>query len=201
MSRPTKAEIIKQMSDRQVTAQLVFTQLILLALALIISFFLFESYLADWLVLFHVSLAELFWFGLIPGLSILLIDFILMRTMPKRYYDDGGINEKVFRTRSIPSILWLTLLVAVSEEMLFRGVLHTEFGYVLASVLFAVMHIRYLNKPVLLISVLIVSFFIGYMFEMTGSLPVTILSHFVVDAVLGLWIRFGLWEGRTINAK
>ncbi|WP_342708396.1 CPBP family intramembrane glutamic endopeptidase [Halobacillus alkaliphilus] len=131
------------------------------------------------------------WFGVLPGFIVLLIDFILMNTLPKQYYDDGGINNKVFKNRSIPGIIGVTLLVAVSEEMLFRGVLHTEYGYWAASLLFALLHFRYLSKIVLLISVLFVSFFIGYMFELTGSLTVTITAHFIIDVVLAMWIRLG----------
>src|SRR5699024_11474282 len=62
-------------------------------------------------------------------------------------------------------------------ELLFRGVLQTTFGYIPASVIFALVHVRYLSKPVLLISVLLISFFIGYLFEVTGNLYVTILDR------------------------
>ncbi|WP_404453206.1 type II CAAX prenyl endopeptidase Rce1 family protein [Oceanobacillus kapialis] len=47
-----------------------------------------------------------------------------------------------------------------------------------------------MKKPVLFISVLLVSFYIGYLFEQTGNLIVTITAHFIVDFLLGLTIRF-----------
>lgn len=196
MKRKRQADLIKQMSDREVVIQLAATQLILLAVALVISLFLFDSYWAEWLGFFSITPSRWVLYGVIPGLLILLIDLALMYILPKKYYDDGGINEKVFENRTVRGILFLTVLIACSEEMLFRGVLHTELGYVPASVLFAVIHFRYLTKPVLLLSVLFVSFFIGYMFEVTGSLTVTITAHFIVDFVLGLWIRWGKWGGR-----
>ncbi|MCA0970312.1 CPBP family intramembrane metalloprotease [Halobacillus litoralis] len=195
MRRNRQAELIRQMSDREVTLQLVITQLILLVTALVVSLFVFDAFWADWLTFFPITIEKWLWYGVFPGVLILLIDLMLMYSLPKKYYDDGGINEKVFENRSVLSILFLTLLIAFSEEMLFRGVLHTSLGYIPASILFAVIHFRYLTKPVLIISVLFVSFLIGYMFEVTGNLTVTITAHFIVDFVLGLWIRFGKWGG------
>ncbi|WP_079479921.1 CPBP family intramembrane glutamic endopeptidase [Halobacillus salinus] len=196
MKRKRQADLIKQMSDKEVAVQLAVTQLILLAVALVTSLFLFESYWSEWLSMFPLSYENWLMLGVLPGLLILLIDLALMYTLPKKYYDDGGINEKVFENRSFSGVLFLTLLVAISEEMLFRGVLHNELGYIPASILFAVIHIRYLSKPVLLLSVLFVSFLIGYMFEVTGSLTATITAHFIVDFVLGLWIKLGKWGGK-----
>ncbi|MEC3884699.1 CPBP family intramembrane metalloprotease [Halobacillus litoralis] len=193
MKRKSQSELIMEMNDREITLQLVLTQLSILILAIIGSVFLFDAFWADWSSQVGFHLNELLLYGLIPGLMVLLIDLFLVYRLPQRMYDDGGINVKVFKNRSSLSIIGITLLVAVSEEMLFRGVLHAEFGYVVASVLFAVMHIRYLTKIVLLISVLFVSFFIGYMYEMTGNLLVTILAHFLIDVVLAFWIRFGKW--------
>ncbi|WP_394217415.1 CPBP family intramembrane glutamic endopeptidase [Halobacillus trueperi] len=193
MKRKSQSELILEMNDREITLQLVLTQLSILILALIGSVFLFDAFWADWRsqIDFHVN--ELLVYGLIPGLMVLLIDLFLVYRLPQRMYDDGGINVKVFKNRSSISIIGITLLVAVSEEMLFRGVLHAEFGYIVASILFAVMHIRYLTKIVLLVSVLFVSFFIGYMYELTGNLLVTIFAHFLIDVVLAFWIRFGKW--------
>lgn len=195
MKRNNQAQMITQMSDKEVTVQLVLTQLIIMSLALIGSVFLFESFWGDWSTLFVLDLRLLFLYGVLPGLMVLLIDGFLVYRLPQRMYDDGGINSKVFKNRTALGIIGITLFVAVSEEMLFRGVLHTEFGYIAASVLFAVMHIRYLTKIVLFISVLFVSFFIGYMFEITGSLLVTITAHFIIDVVLAFGIRYGKWGG------
>lgn len=195
MKHKDQAAIIKQMSDQEVTLQLILTQLIILSMSIIGSAILFESFWDGWTQQFNLNMNQWIWFGILPGLMVLLIDYILMYSLPERFYDDGGINVKVFQNRSIQGIIGITFLVAFSEEMLFRGVLHTEFGYITASLLFAVMHIRYLTKIVLFISVLFVSFFIGYMFEITGSLIVTITAHFIIDLVLAFWIRFGKWGG------
>src|SRR5699024_498053 len=182
-------ELIKQMTDKELKKQVILSQLIFITIGIILSIFLFEE-MSDWLLYFNWNPKEVFYYGVISGLIIVSIDLIIMYIFPGRYYDDGGINEKLFKNLSISDIFCVTLIIAVSEEILFRGVVQTTFWYVFTSVLFALMHIRYLKKPVLLISVLLISFYIGYLFELTGNLYVTITSHFTVDFLLGLFIRF-----------
>ncbi|MBN8234727.1 CPBP family intramembrane metalloprotease [Halobacillus kuroshimensis] len=191
--RKAQQEMIQEMSDKQITFHLLLTQMIILSAAVVASAFLFDPFLSEWQEQFHINWRDWWLYGVIPGLIVLLIDLFLMYVLPESAYDDGGVNKRVFASRSFPGIIFITLLVAVSEEMLFRGVLHHEFGYITASVLFAILHIRYLKRVVLLLSVLFVSFFIGYMYEATGSLAVTITAHFIIDVVLGVWIRLGKW--------
>lgn len=184
-----QSELIQQMSDKELKQQLFISQFIFIAFSIILSFFLFEK-MSEWLNYFRWLPGQIFYYGIIPGLIIVGIDLVLMYIFPVRYYDDGGVNERIFRQRSVPGIFIIALFVALSEELLFRGVIQTTTGYVFTSVVFALIHFRYLKKPVLLISVIFISFYIGYMFEITENLYVTITSHFVVDFLLGLLIRF-----------
>jgi uncharacterized protein len=119
----------------------------------------------------------------------LAIDFLLMRYLPEHWYDDGGINEKIFQNRSIPHIFFLCLLIAFSEELLFRGVIQTHFGLFVASIVFALLHVRYLEKWFLFVMVVLLSFFLGYIYQRTNSLWVTIFAHFLIDFILAIDIR------------
>ncbi|MCD5323028.1 MULTISPECIES: CPBP family intramembrane glutamic endopeptidase [Pontibacillus] len=184
-----QAELIQNMTDRQVVTQLYITQLLILLVSLGSSLYLFDGY-TDWYELFQWDLKDIFYYGGSAALFILLLDVLLMKIMPKRFYDDGGINEKVFRNLPLMEIFALTFFVACAEELLFRGIIQTEFGYLAASIIFALVHIRYLNKPVLFVSVLAISFYIGWMYEITGNLWVTIFAHFLIDLVLGIMIRY-----------
>ncbi|MFA1820682.1 lysostaphin resistance A-like protein [Virgibacillus oceani] len=184
-----QSEIIKQLSDEELKQQLFISQGLFLVLAIVLSFFLFQD-LNEWLLYFNWEPEKIIFYGIIPGLIIVVIDIILVLALPKHYYDDGGINERVFKGQSVRFVFMLSLIVATAEELLFRGVLQTTFGYIIASTIFALVHFRYLTKPVLLISILFVSFYIGYLFEITGNLLVTITAHFTVDFLLGLLIRF-----------
>ncbi|GGK06498.1 CAAX amino protease [Lentibacillus kapialis] len=182
-------DIVKQLTDKELTKQLIFSQSLLLILSIFLSFLLFDS-MNDWLRYFSFKIDDLIYYGILPGFSIIIIDLLLMYILPKKYYDDDGINDRIFKNRSLKGIVGIALMVAITEELLFRGVIQTMFGYLAASILFALVHIRYLKKPVLLISVLFVSFYIGYMFFLTKNLLVTIIAHFTVDFVLGVIIRF-----------
>ncbi|WP_369413903.1 CPBP family intramembrane glutamic endopeptidase [Aquibacillus saliphilus] len=183
-----QADLIHRLTDYQLKQQLLLSQFFLFALSLLLSLFLFEKF-SVWFTLVEWSFTELFYYGVVPGVIVVVIDLLLMYSLPKKLYDDGGINEKIFKNRSVPDIFVISLIVALSEEMLFRGVIHTVFGYFIASFLFAIVHIRYLTKPVLLISIVLVSFYLGYMYEITSNLLVTIIAHFIIDFFLALTIR------------
>lgn len=182
-------ELIQQMSPEELKKQVILSQLFFLLIGIILSFFFFDHY-SNWFFYFKWDPNEILYYGLVPGLIIVIMNVILVRIIPKRYFDDGGINEKLFKDRSISDIFVIAFIVAISEELLFRGVIQTTFGFIFASSIFALVHIRYLKKPVLLISVLLVSFYIGYLFVLTENLLVTIFTHFIVDFLLGILIRF-----------
>ncbi|MCP3025825.1 CPBP family intramembrane glutamic endopeptidase [Halobacillus sp. A5] len=187
MAKISQRELIRRMSTREITKHLIVTQLILLTIAVLSSAFLFVDPVNKWLSLFNAG-PEILWFGVMPAIIVISIDFILMFLLPERFYDDGGINQKVFQNQKAVNIFWLTLLIAICEEVLFRGVIQTSFGYLAAGTLFALIHFRYLKKVVLFVSVLLVSYFLGYMFHITENLLVTITSHFLIDFILGIWI-------------
>ncbi|RPF55745.1 CPBP family intramembrane glutamic endopeptidase [Aquisalibacillus elongatus] len=186
--RKTQAEIVKQLSHRELMLNVYFSQLLFLGLAIVFAIFMFQD-ISDLFQLFKWNPREILLFGLVPGLLVVLIDILLIRWLPEKAYDDGGINQKVFENASITGIFLIALVVSVSEELLFRGVIQTNFGYIFASLIFALIHFRYLKKIVLLVSVLLLSFLIGYMYVLTENLLVTITAHFTIDFLLGIYYR------------
>lgn len=184
-----QSELIKQLSDEDLKKNLIFTQFIFIIVSALLSLFLFDDFY-EWLLYFKWDAAEILYYGCFSGLAITAISFILMKVFPAEAFDDGGINIRIFSGKKIRFILFISLLIAISEELLFRGVIQTTFGFIFASIFFAVIHVRYLKKPVLFISVLFVSFYIGFLFELTENLFVTITVHFIVDFLLGLYICF-----------
>ncbi|WP_077621698.1 CPBP family intramembrane glutamic endopeptidase [Sediminibacillus massiliensis] len=196
MKFTNQAKIARKMPYKQLIKQLYLSQFIFFLFTLGISLFLFDSP-SRWLGLFSWKPQQLFFYGVIPGLVVVLIDLVLVRVFPEESFDDGGINEKVFRNASIPHIFLLAAVISISEELLFRGVLQTELGYITASLLFALVHFRYLTKPVLLFSVLVLSFFIGWLYETTANLLTTITAHFLIDLLLGLIIKSKKGKGES----
>jgi membrane protease YdiL (CAAX protease family) len=85
---------------------------------------------------------------------------------------------------------FLSLIVAMSEEILFRGVLQSQFGIWIASLLFALVHFRYLSNLFLFTITIGLSFSLGILFFLTENLLTVIVAHFVIDFILGLLIRY-----------
>ncbi|ADU94627.1 CPBP family intramembrane glutamic endopeptidase [Geobacillus sp. Y412MC52] len=184
-----QSEQIQHMTDREVLFHLYVTQGLLLLAAGGCSLFLFDW--AEWRRLWRFDLTDVLLYGAGGAALVLAVDFLAMRYLPDDWHDDGGVNEKIFRGRSIPHLFFLCALIAVTEEWLFRGVVQTHWGLGAASVVFALLHVRYLEKWFLFLMVMLVSLFLGMLYEQTGSLWVTITAHFLIDFVLALHIRSG----------
>src|SRR5690606_27116232 len=126
--------------------------------------------LSSFLEIFKINPREIFLIGGGTAGIVIIFDLCMMKFLPKSMYDDGGINERIFQQRNILHILFLCVLISVTEEILFRGILQSHFGIYIASLIFALLHIRYLNKWLLLVSVVLISFLLGIVFEITNNL-------------------------------
>lgn len=178
-------ELIKEISDREMLYHLYATQVILLIISFVLGLFLFDN-LSSFLDLFIWKDIRVITIGGLAGILVVLLDVVLMRVLPSSYYDDGGLNVKIFRNRSILHIAFIAAVVATCEEILFRGVIQTHFGLVVTSVIFALVHYRYLFNWFLFVNITALSFFIGYIYSITENLVVTIFMHFIIDFLLGV---------------
>ncbi|KAB7708884.1 CPBP family intramembrane metalloprotease [Bacillus aerolatus] len=188
MKKNKQADLIHRMTDEEVLNALYLTQLFLLVLSFIIGLFLFKDFFSFYR-LFQWSMIDIFVIGGGAGLVVVIIDLYLMKSLPEKYYDDGGINERLFAGRSTGEIFWIAVLVAVAEEVFFRGMIQTALGFIPASIIFAMIHVRYLAQWYLTLNVILLSFGIGWLFEWTGNLAAVIMMHFTIDFLLGLAIR------------
>ncbi|MGM9925980.1 MAG: lysostaphin resistance A-like protein [Bacillus sp. (in: firmicutes)] len=182
-----QAELIKDIPDGVLVLNVWLSQAIVLALSAILAFFLFDD-LSDFLTLFQLDDPVIGW-GALAGIGVVIIDLILMKVVPASFYDDGGINERVFRNLSYAHIFLLTAVVACCEEILFRGVIQSNTNLWIASIIFALVHYRYLFNPFLLINVSLLSLFMGLLFEVTNNVVVSIAAHFIIDFLLGIFIK------------
>ncbi|WP_078432749.1 CPBP family intramembrane glutamic endopeptidase [Metabacillus halosaccharovorans] len=190
-------ELIKQLTDKQIVQNLYFTQLLLICFSFVLGIFLFHD-VYEFFQLFHKRDLQFIYYGMGTALFVIIVDFIIFKLAPKNLVDDGGINEKIFQKRSVPHIIFLTALIAVSEEILFRGVIQTHFGLWIASLIFAVLHFRYLSKWLLFIMVISISFLLGVVYEITENLYTTILAHFLIDLIFAIQIRVQYVRGENI---
>ncbi|WHY75913.1 type II CAAX endopeptidase family protein [Neobacillus sp. WH10] len=181
-------EIIASLTDKELLYHLYLTQIILLAISFILGFLLFDHF--SYLNQIHLGEIDIIAIGIPAGFTVVIIDIGLMKWLPSSYYDDGGLNERIFKNRNVIHIFVIALLVAFSEELLFRGIIQTKVGLILASIIFAIIHYRYLFNWFLFVNIVLLSFFIGIVYEWTGNLAVTIIMHFVIDFLLGIYIKF-----------
>ncbi|MGV3466927.1 MAG: CPBP family intramembrane glutamic endopeptidase [Heyndrickxia sp.] len=188
MKKMNQAEIIGQLSKKELTFHLIATQIVLLTISIILGIFLIKDF-SSFFNLFRFD-SSIYVIGISNGILIVILDLFLMRILPKKYYDDGGINEKIFQNRSIIEIIGLTLLIAICEEILFRGIIQTHFGIFAASIIFALVHIRYWGHWFLIFNIVILSFWIGLVYEFADHhLLTTITMHFIIDLLLGIAIK------------
>ena len=143
---------------------------------------LFAFYITQ-LLLFAISAVALWWqekslehlfsfhdihmwlWGIGAGGLILSIDAVLMACVPKSWLDDGGLNQLLFENRSVVHVLVIAVVAAVSEEMFFRGVLQEWLGIWMTSVVFVLLHTRYLKKWLLVAAVFAISAGLGWLTE------------------------------------
>ncbi|OAB44249.1 CPBP family intramembrane glutamic endopeptidase [Paenibacillus glacialis] len=121
---------------------------------------------------------------------MLIIDFLVSRIMPEDVMDDGGINHMLFSDRPVWHIVCIAALVAICEELLFRGAIQYAIGPYWTSIIFALIHIRYLKHWIPTGWVFLSSYGLGFIYIQTGSLWAPIVCHFVIDLISGLVIRF-----------
>lgn len=181
-------ELIKGLTDRELLSHLYMTQFLLLGITFILGVFLFDHF--SYLHTIDFSDGKILLVGIPAGVAIVIVDIILMKLLPKSFYDDGGLNERIFKNRSVIHIAWIAAFVAFSEELLFRGVIQTKVGLILASLIFAIIHYRYLFNWFLFSNIVILSFFIGSVYEWSNNLAVTMIMHFTIDFLLGLYIKY-----------
>ncbi len=181
-------EIASQMNDEEIVYHLYVTQALIFLIALILSVFLFTP--ATFFSMWQWDIREILLYGSGCAALVLFVDFLLIQYAPEQWYDDGGINEKLFRSRAVPHIFIMTMVIAFCEELLFRGVIQTHVGLFFASIIFSLLHIRYWRKWLLLLAVVSLSFWIGLIYEWTSNLWVTIFAHFLIDFILALHIRY-----------
>lgn len=181
-------QIVNEMSQKELLFHLYLTQIILLFISIVIGLLIFnneESFYRMW----KLKDMNILYYGGGNAVIVLIIDALLTKLLPKEMYSDGGINERIFQGLSFPHLLFLTLLIAFVEEILFRGIIQTQLGLITASIFFAILHFRYLSRWALFTMVVLISFLIGVIFEVTGNLWVTIFSHFLIDFISAIIIK------------
>lgn len=176
------------LNERMLLINLYMTQCLALLIGLIILFFQKQKLIS----LFSLpgNRIEFLYWGAGLAAIMFIVDLVLSKVIPEDSMDDGGINELLFKNRPVWHIIVIAAIVAICEEVLFRGAIQHAFGPYWTSILFAMIHIRYLKHWIPTGWVFLSSYGLGYIYIHSGTLWAPILCHFLIDLVSGLIIRF-----------
>jgi membrane protease YdiL (CAAX protease family) len=182
---------LETLDDRTLLINLYITQGLTLILGLIIMFF--QN--SNTLTLFQVNgkWTILIW-GVLFAIAVLGVDLLISRWVPKGVSDDGGVNEMIFGKRALWHIILISFVVAVCEEVLFRGAIQHAWGPYWTSILFAAIHIRYLQHWLMTGMVFCISYGLGWIYMHTGTLWTPIAAHFIIDLTMGCILRYSKEE-------
>lgn len=177
----------QQLTDKLLLINLYITQGLTLFIGLI--WILLQKRNPIHILNFPDSVHFVYW-GLGLAVIMLVVDFLLTHIVPEDSMDDGGINELLFGKRPLWHIVVISAVVAVCEELLFRGAIQQSLGPYWTSILFAVIHVRYLRHWIPTGWVFLSSYGLGLIYIHSGSLWAPILCHFLIDLFSGMVIRY-----------
>jgi uncharacterized protein len=185
MNNSQEGKWIDDFTPKELVINVYFSQGLFLVIAIVIAYFFDVPF--PWNLKDRISGTDLI-LAVATGLFLPFLSIELRKRLPTYYLDDGGINEKIFSSLSYPHIFVLTGIIAFAEEWLFRGILQSLLGLVITSLVFSMLHVRYIKKPLLFSIVTALSFWLGLLYELTETIWVPFLAHFLIDFISGSWI-------------
>jgi len=179
---------VDELDDRMLLINLYATQTIIFIIGLV------------WVIFQHQNLISLFTtsssvlsvilHGVVFAALAIGADLVLSPFVADDAQDDGGVNDRIFGNRPVWHIALISLVVAVCEELLFRGALQFAVGPYWTSIIFALIHVRYLKHWIPTGLVFLISYGLGWIYIQTGSIWTPIIAHFVFDFVMGLLLKY-----------
>jgi uncharacterized protein len=140
--------------------------------------------------------------GLGLGLVISLLSGLIYRLCPPYRKSADYYLEIVIKPLVLPDLIWLGILPALSEELLFRGVMLPALGLnyvavIVSSLAFGILHLSGSEQWPYVIWATIIGLILGFSALFTGNLLVPIMAHMITN-----WISSGFWKLRqTKSAK
>lgn len=124
--------------------------------------------------------------------SVLLLGLQLLF---HRYVSKDRLTEEInillINTFSLPELTGIFFFGALTEETLFRGILQPVLGILTASLLFTLIHFRYLKKIFLILEVFLMGLILGLTYFLTGTVWIPVFCHFTVNILTAFLIKKG----------
>ena len=112
--RNKQADQVKQLKDEELYRALIMTQMLLLLIASVLGFFIFDD-IKEFFSLFDFYDSAIILVGIPAGLIVVIYDLISMKYLPQSFFDDGGINKRIFSSLNGRQIVLVVLIVSVVE--------------------------------------------------------------------------------------
>lgn len=125
------------------------------------------------------------------GSSLLLLLQIAFHTFltNEKLFDE--LNVVLMEKFDLKELFLIFLGGSIAEEFLFRGILQSELGILITSILFVVIHFRYYKKFFILVEVFLMGIILGFTYAITSLLWVPIVCHFLVNYLTAVLIKKG----------
>lgn len=129
------------------------------------------------------------------GVYLILVSVIVVLIPPEILQSQTAATDQIAQTasESIGLTVALSILPAISEEILYRGALQPVFGLWLTSVFFAISHVQYIFTPATLV-ILIIAIGLGWIRQRTSTTG-AIIAHFFYNAILLILAYLGQISG------
>ncbi|NLL51134.1 MAG: CPBP family intramembrane metalloprotease [Peptococcaceae bacterium] len=180
---------MQDLSKKVLLLNIMLTQAILLVIAIAIKFFWAQ----------HLSLNLLLEIRITPGIiAVLLLGILLLLFLQLLFYKyvprhelAEELNRMLMEKFSLSELCFIFFTGALIEEFLFRFLLQSLLGITLTSLIFALIHVRYISKKYMLLEVFLLSVILGIIFEATSMFYVPVVCHFVLNILTALLIKKG----------
>ena len=134
--------------------------------------------------------------GFAGAVLLALVNYAVLRLVPpirpvraiRRLYRET--LRPLFAAARPLEIAGVSVAAGVGEELLFRGAVQSEFGMVVASVLFGLAHIGGRSSIVFGLWVVVLGFGLGWLAHATGGLLAPVVAHAAYDAAAISYIRW-----------
>jgi hypothetical protein len=177
------------MTKRMLFINIILSQVIILIIALLLGRLLVSDIGFRDLLKIELSVKTIITF-LVGSAALLSLQLLFHKYVSKeRLFDE--INVILIEKFSLPNLFLVFFSGSFAEEFLFRGILQPLIGIWLTSLLFALIHFRYLRKFFILIEVYLMGIILGISYVISSSLWVPIFCHLFVNFITALLIKKG----------
>jgi membrane protease YdiL (CAAX protease family) len=134
--------------------------------------------------------------GVGTGLIITMLSGLAYRLCPPYRHSADYYLDMVIKPLTLPDLIWLGLLPALSEELLFRGVMLpaiglNNLGVIVSSLAFGVLHLSSPQQWPYVIWATIIGLILGFSALFSDNLLVPIVAHMVTN-----WVSSLFWKLR-----